>query len=213
MIKIIIVDDHQVFRMALRVALSDCSDLDILGEADSGEALFALLETMPCDLVLLDINLPNMNGVEVARRLRREYPAVKILIISCENTSDIVHSLLDLGVEGFISKQAGSVSEIVQAVRSIIHGCEYYGSDISSLIYQIYVSKKKSAKVTPEFTPREKEIIELCRDGLIAKEIAQKLNICLNTVNNHKQNIFHKLNINNTMEMVQYALKHKIIRL
>jgi DNA-binding NarL/FixJ family response regulator len=213
MIKIILVDDHQVFRMTLKVALSDCPDFSIVGDVGSGATLFTLLKNTPCDILLLDINLPDMNGIEIARRMRQEYPAVKILAISCENDNNTVHSMLDLGIEGFISKQTGSVTEIINAVQSIVDGAEYYGSDISKIIYQIYVAKKGKAEVTPEFTPREKEIIELCCEGLLVKEVANKLNISVNTVRNHKTNIFQKLNINNTIEMMQFALKHGIIRL
>ena len=213
MTKIILIDDHQIFRMTLRIALSDCPDFIIVGEVDSGAALFAMLKTTPCDIVLLDINLPDMNGIEIARLMRTEYPDVKILAISCENDKETVHAMLDIGIEGFISKQAGSVNEIINAVHAIMDGSEYYGRDIAKLIYQIYVAKKGSTEITSEFTSREKEIIELSRDGLLVKEIATKLNVSTNTVRNHKTNIFQKLNINNTLEMVQYALKHKIISL
>ena len=213
MINIILVDDHKLFRMTLKMALSESPDFTISGETDSGTALFAMLKTITCDLVLLDINMPEMSGIEIAHRLRREYPAVKILVISNEDTKDTVSALLEEGVDGFVSKQMGSVDEITHAIHSILDGYEYYGSDISTLIYQIYISKKKNITETPEFSPREKEIIELCSNGFIAKEIADKLNISVNTVHNHKNNIFQKLNINNTMEMVQYALKHKIIRM
>jgi DNA-binding NarL/FixJ family response regulator len=214
MINIIIVDDHQLFRTTLGITLSNYPDFFISADTDSGATLFALLPTTPCDIVLLDINLPYTEvGIGVARNLRQNYPAVKILAISCEGTAETVDSLLQLGIDGFISKQAGKLNEIAQAIRSIMDGYEYFGNDIAKMIHQIYISKKRTSEVTPEFTVREKEIIELCRDGLLGKEIAYKLNICLNTVNNHKKNIFKKLNINNTMEMVQYALKHKIIQL
>ena len=172
-----------------------------------------MLATKSCDLVLLDINLPDMDGVEIARRLRNEYPSVKILTISCLNTEEIVQQLVDIGIEGFISKQEGGVEDIIHAVSAIMDGYEYYGSDISKILFQIYVSKKNTADVTQEFSSREKEIIELCRKGLLAKEIAEKLNISVSTVNNHKSHIFSKLNINSTVEMVQYALDKKIIRI
>jgi len=213
MIKIVIVDDHKLFRLTLRMAIAECYGFSILGDVDSGEALFALLKKYSCDLVLLDINMPEMNGIEIAGRLRREYPNIKILIISCEDDTNTVRSLMELGIKGFVSKQAGGVDEIINAMNTIMDGFEYYGNDISSIIYQIYVAKKNNIVVTPEFTIREKEIIELCGKGLLAKEIAEQLNISVSTVQNHKFNIFRKLNINNTVEMVQYALKHKIIHL
>ncbi|MCL1851166.1 MAG: response regulator transcription factor [Bacteroidetes bacterium] len=213
MVKIIIVDDHRLFRVTMRIALSDCYGLSVVGDADSGEALFALLNKVSCDIIMLDIAMPGMNGVEVTSLLRKLYPDIKILIVSYENDIEIVKSLVELGINGFISKQAGDVDEIVHAVMSIMDGYEYFVEDIATIIYQIYVSKNCGATVSHEFTEREKAIIELCSNGLLAKEIANKLNISVSTVQNHKYNIFRKLNINNTVEMVQYALKNKIIRL
>jgi DNA-binding NarL/FixJ family response regulator len=213
MIKIIIVDDHKLFRMALRMALSECQDFCVSGDVESGADLFTMLETTSCDLVLLDLNLPDMNGVEIARCLRRKRPDIKILVISCENDDETIHSLIALNVEGFISKQAGKVNEIIHAMSSIMDGCEYFGDDILNIMYQIYISKTGTTEVLPELSAREKEIITLCGNGLLAKEIANQLNISVSTVQNHKYNIFRKLNINNTMEMVQYALRCKIIRM
>lgn len=214
MINAILVDDHALFRLGVKSAInSSHSDIHIIGEADSGNALFRLLETTTPDIILLDILLPDTTGVEIARRLREERPTLKILAISAENTSEVVQAMLDIGIEGFISKRQGGVDEIAEAIRTIMNGFEYFGSDISAIIYKIYVSKKRTAEVTPEFTEREKEIIQLCRDGLLGKEIAARLHISPRTVDNHKNNIFKKLGINSTLEMVQYALKNGIIRM
>ena len=210
-IKIIIVDDHKLFRMTMRMSFSGFPEIEVTGEAGTGEAFFDLLPATPCNLVLLDIVLPGMDGVEIARRLRRDYPGVKILAISSEDSGETIKALLDIGINGFISKQAGSVDEIVNAINSIMNGEVYYGNDISLIMYRIISSKINVEKATPEFTPREKEIIELCGEGLIAKEIADRLGICIQTVYNHKNNIFLKLDINNTAEMLIYALKNKII--
>lgn len=214
MINAILVDDHALFRLGVKSAINSIhTDINIIGEADSGSALFRLLETTTPDIILLDILLPDTTGVEIARRLRNERPALKILAISAENTAEVVQAMLDIGIEGFISKRQGGVDEIAEAIRTIMNGFEYFGNDISAIIYKIYVSKKRTAEVTPEFTDREKEIILLCRDGLLGKEIAAHLNISPRTVDNHKNNIFKKLGINSTLEMVQYALKNGIIRM
>ena len=212
-IKIIIVDDHKLFRMTLRNSLSNLTNITISGEADCGAALFELLNKVPCDIVLLDLILPDMKATDIHKRLRSEFPTVKILVISMDNTVETVCGMLKLGIEGFISKQEGGIEEIAQAITSIAAGYEYYGHDISTLMYKIYVSKKDDKKMPyQEFTAREKEILKLCSEGLIAKEIANRLFISVNTVNNHKTNMFRKLGINNVMEMVHYAFKHKIIR-
>jgi DNA-binding NarL/FixJ family response regulator len=124
----------------------------------------------------------------------------------------VLEAMLDVGIDGFISKRQGDADELAEAIRTIMSGLEYFGRDISAIIYDVFVSKKKTTIVTPEFTEREKEIILACRDGLLCKEIAARLGISTHTVNTHKNNIFTKLGINNTMEMVQYALKKGIIR-
>jgi DNA-binding NarL/FixJ family response regulator len=191
----------------------DHSDICVAGEAESAGELFRLLPSRPVDLVLLDINLPDVWGVDVARRLRREYPDIKILAVSAENTSETIQAMIEAGIDGFISKQQSDPDELASAIRTVISGVEYFGRDVASIIYKVYVAKKKTAVVTEEFTAREREIILLCRKGLLCKEIAAQLHISMSTVNNHKQNIFHKLGISNTMEMVQYALKNGIIRI
>jgi DNA-binding NarL/FixJ family response regulator len=214
MIQVIVVDDHPLFRIGLKASFKDSyPDIRVTGEADCGEVLFRLLPTTTADIVLLDINLPDVNGVEIARRLRRDYPAVKILAISAENTAETVKSMLEAGIDGFISKRQGDVDELVEAIRTVTSGWEYFGRDISAIIYDVFVSKKKTTAVTHDFTEREKEIILACRDGLLCKEIAARLGISTHTVNTHKNNIFKKLGINNTMEMVQYALKKGIIKI
>ena len=214
MVQVIIVDDHAFFRKGLKTVFQyEHPDITIAGEAGSGEELFDVLATTPADLVLLDINLPDIWGVDVARRLRNEYPDVKILAISAENDSETVQAMLDAGIDGFISKQRSDADELAEAIRSVMNGVEYFGRDIAAIIYDVFVAKKKTTAITPEFTEREREIILLCRDGLIYKEIADRLGISVHTVNSHKKKIFQKLGINNTMEMVQYALKKGIIRM
>ncbi|MCL1974250.1 MAG: response regulator transcription factor [Bacteroidetes bacterium] len=214
MIQVIVVDDHPLFRegliMTFRFAYPDIS---VSGEADCGKALFELLPSTPADLVLLDFHLPDMDGAEIARRLRATYPALKILAVSAENSAQKVQEMLEAGIDGFISKQQSHSDELAQAIRTVAGGIEYYGRDIASILLGVYVAAKKSAAITPDFTERERQIIRLCRDGLICKEIADRLGISINTVNTHKKSIFQKLGINNTMEMVRYALKNGVIRI
>jgi len=213
-VRVIIVDDHTLFRMGLRTMLqSDDFEIEVVGEAECGEKLFAVLKTTQAELILLDINLPDMPGAEIARRLRSEYPDIKILAISAENSAKTVEDMLDAGINGFISKQKSDAHELSEAIQAVMNGLEYFGKDISTLIYNIYVAKKKTIEITPEFTEREKDIILLCSEGLLYKEIANRLGITFHTVNTHKKNIFLKLGINNTMEMVRYALKTGIIRI
>jgi len=213
MIKVIIVDDQDFFSLGVKTAIENRHpDLCVVGEASSGAELFALLKTVAADILLLDIRLPDMSGVDIARNLKTERPELKILVISSENSTSVVKEMLDIGIDGFISKRNGGVDVYAQAMRSIMQGINYYGKDISEIIYNMYVSIKKTTEITAEFTKQEKRIIELCRDNLSGKQIADRLSISIRTVNNHKNNIFSKLGINTTAEMVRYALKYGIIR-
>jgi len=212
MISAILVDDHELFRLGVRTAMaSRHPDIHIAGEAETGTEFFSLLQKTDADIVLLDVNLPDMSGIDIAHRIRKEKPMMKILIISSENTAATTQALLETGIDGFISKRMGSVDTLADAIRSVMNGLEYFGKDISDIIYRIYVSKKKTTEITSEFTKQEKIIIEYCRKGLQSKQIADLLNISPRTVENHKNNIFNKLGINNTVEMLQYAIKNGII--
>jgi two-component system NarL family response regulator len=164
------VDDHALFRIGMRNTFScEYSDICVAGEASDGKQLFALLPDTPADVVLLDINMPGMDGEETTRRLRSDYPAVKILAVSSNDDSQTIEAMIDAGIDGFVSKQNCESDELAEAIRTVYGGLEYYGSDISSIIFGVYVAKKKTIEPTQEFTDREKEIIIACRDGLIGK--------------------------------------------
>ena len=210
MINVILVEDHALFRLGLMSALKTMRlEVCVVGEAESGKRLFELLQTTNPDIVLLDIMLPDISGVEIAQRMQIEYPDIKILVISAESDQEIIKPLIEAGIKGYISKNQSATQDLMNAIRVINDGLEYFGKDIAQIIYNIYVSKKGSIDI--ELTDREREIIALCRDGIPSKEIAQQLNISPRTVDTHKNNIFKKLGITNTMEMVNYALKHGII--
>ncbi|MDR0830372.1 MAG: response regulator transcription factor [Prevotellaceae bacterium] len=215
MINTIICDDHLLFRLGIKAIIeAKYADIKIVGEADCGAALFDLLKKTAADILLLDVKLPDMSGIEIAKKLKIDFPNLKILTISSENSAETVKQLIDIGVNGFISKRQGSTDDLGAAIRAIVSGEEYFGRDISSVIYDIFVAKRAiCAEKKIEFTDKEREIIAHCQKGLQCKEIADRMNISQNTVNTHKKNIFEKLGINNTMEMVQYALKNKIIEI
>jgi DNA-binding NarL/FixJ family response regulator len=153
-----------------------------------------------------------MSGIEIARRLKNERPEIKILVISAENTTATIEEMVNIGVEGFISKFNSNPDILVHAIRSIMQGVDYFGRDISEIIHRIYIAKKKTTQITSEFSEQEKHIIECCHEGLPAKLIANRLGISVRTVDWHKSNIFRKLGINNSLEMVRYAVKSGIIK-
>ena len=215
MINVIIVDDLDYVIDGIQMSIENRhSDLCVVGTAKSGKEFFELLKTVEADIVLLDIVMPGgMDGIEVARRLKKERPEMKILAFSAESSQKVVKEMLEAGIDGFIGKLTAGTDEFAEAIRSIMQDINYFGRDISHIMFNTYVSKTGTTEITAEFTEQEKRIIELCREKLPAKLIADRLNISTKTVNNHKNNIFKKLGINSTTEMVQYALKMGIIRM
>jgi DNA-binding NarL/FixJ family response regulator len=212
MIKVLLVDDHILFRTGIRTALANaCSDVSIVGEAGSGRETFELMQSTSADIIILDLILPDMPGVDVASQLRKRYPATKILVLSCDTRAHSIQQLVDVGIDGFISKEESDGRLLSEAIHSIMDGSPYYGKDISTIMYYIYVAQKKQNGAYIFFTAREKEIIQLCHQGLMSKEIAERLNISPRTVEAHKNNIFKKLGINNTLELVKYAMENGII--
>jgi len=213
MITAILVEDHEIYRLGLKTAFqNNYPDIEIVAEAETGSEFFSLLKVTSPDIVLLDIKLPDMSGVEIARRLKQEKPEMKILVISTEDAEETIRELVEIGIDGFISKREGGVKAIVEAIHSIMRGLEFFGKDIANILYRVYVAKKRAAEETVVFSEKEKEIVELCSKGLQSKEIADRLNLSSRTIECHKTRIFRKLGINNTVEMVQYALKNGIIR-
>ena len=215
MVNIIIVDDHPMFRMGVRMYIeSKCDDICVVGEAESGEKLLLLPQLATASVVVLDIEMPpGMNGIEVARRLKSTYLHLKILAVSALTSQEVVEAMIDAGVNGFISKSKGDYQTLADAIRTIADGYEYYGVDISKILFNTYIATKKTVKVTSEFTAQERQIIELCGEGLSVRKIAEQLFISRRTVENHKQRIFEKLGIHSTGEMIRYAMVNKIIKI
>jgi two-component system response regulator NreC len=206
---IAILDDHDLIRLGLRSILSQTTH-HISIDVASADALFEQLQGgTPCDLILLDILMPGTNGVEVAQRLRAEYPEIKIIIVSMEAKEYTIIQLMQIGIDGFISKN-GPMEEVCAAINSVEEGVPYYGRDLALLVRDI-VDARLDKKSSALLTKRELEIIEACCNGLLGKEIADKFNISLRAVNSHKTNIFNKLGLSSSVEMVRFAIEHGII--
>jgi len=211
-INTIIVDDHALFRLGLRTAIEKKHpDIVIAAEAQNGAEFLSLLDTTAVDIVILDILLPDIHGVEIARRLKNERPEIKILAVSCDSSTSTVKEMLDIGIEGFISKFDSTMDTFADAIRAIMQGLEYYGTDIFLIMRKIYLAQRKTDLILPEFSNQEKRIIEYCHKGFTGQQIADSLNIAYKTMEWHKSNIFRKLGIHSTAELVQFVVNNGII--
>jgi len=209
-IKTIIVDDHPLVRIGIKMSLCSSDKIEVIGEASSGVELLKLLENCYPDVILLDVIMPEMSGIEATKIIKEKYPNIKILIISAESSEETILSLVGLGIDGFISKQENP-NEIAKAITEISNGENYYGSDISMILNSIKIAKQSCNTI--ELTSRENEIVQLICDGLSAKEIAEQLFITNRTVEIHKENIFKKFGFRNSVELVKFAIKNKIVEI
>jgi DNA-binding NarL/FixJ family response regulator len=208
-LKIAIVDDHPLFMIGTRMAMMPFYDLNIIRTFSSGKQFLESISDFMPDIVLLDIVMPEMNGLQVSERLKSDYPDVKILILSAETEEDTVLKAVEIGVNGFISKSSHP-NEIHNAIETIVDGANYYGCDIALILKEVAANKKVQDDM---FSERELEIIRYCADGMMSKEIAEKLCISSRTVEGHKFNIFRKMGISNTAELIKYSIKNGIVRL
>ena len=206
---IAILDDHELVRVGVATTLRDTPHQITISVASAEDLFAALQRGTPCDILLLDLIMPGTDGAEVAQRLRKEYPEVKIVVLSVDNREYTLIRLLQIGIDGFVSKR-GSLDEVTRAIDAVAQGVPFYGRDIAILIRDITDAKLNKQNIAA-LTKREVEIIRACCDGLLGKEIAEKLHISLRAVNSHKTNIFNKLGLSTSVELVRFALEHGII--
>lgn len=206
--KIVLLEDHPLTRMGVKQALSPM--YQIAFEASTIKEFFCKLKDHATDMVLLDILLPDGSGIEVARSLKAKHPEVKILIFSIETNEDSVRQLLEIGVEGLLSKRATEPT-IVKAVATVLEGEHFYLEDAEKLERNILISK--ASRPATALTDREQEVLRGFCKGMTSFEIADALCISQRTVENHKLHIFRKCGINNTVELMLYALRNGIVSL
>lgn len=205
---IALLEDHPLTRTGAKLALTPLFHVSL--EASTMEEFFAKMQTEQVELVLLDIALPDGSGIEVARRLKQEYPQVRILVFSVDTSQDTVRQLLEIGVDGLLSKKS-SESTIRHAVSTVIDGGHFYLEDEEKLERDVLISQSPKPKVL--LTEREQEVlIGFCK-GMTSYELADALCLSQRTVENHKLRIFRKCGINNTVEMLLYALNNGIVSL
>ena len=204
---IIIVDDHPLFRIGTKMAIQRGSHT-VVGEASNATALRQLLNDTTPDLILLDIILGNgPSGVDIARQLKADKPEIKILVLSIDTSLNTIKELLEIGIDGFVSKNAPD-DEVLQAIDAVSNGQPYFGTDIDRIVQAVMTTQQLKNDL---FSEREQEIIRAICQGGSNKDIAQKTNISLRTVETHKTNIFRKIGITNSVDLVLYAIKNGIV--
>jgi len=216
LIRVIITDDHKIIREGLRTLLERDPALTVVGEAANGLELLELLAGTPADVVLMDINMPEMDGFEATRRVREQYPDIRVIALSMLNNEPVVQKMMAGGAKGYILKTAGR-EELHSAIKLVASGTTYICSDLSLKILNKAMEPdepQKSGPVTDKpLSKREIQILALIAEGFTNAEIADKLFTSKRTVETHRQNIIEKTQTKNTANLIMYAIQHKLLRI
>ena len=207
-IKILLVDDHKIFRDGLRNLINTENDMSVAGEAADGRAALKMTRTLQPDMIIMDITMPDMNGIEATRQVLAESPNIKIIALSMHSDRRYVSGMIDAGASGYLLKDC-DFEELTKAIRHVAANRMYLSPSVTDIVVDIY--KKKSSAVgptsAPGLTPRERELLQLLAEGMKTRQIAAHLNISVKTVETHRRNIMEKLKIDNNAELVKYAIR------
>ena len=211
MIKIVITDDHQLVIDGIKLMLAEADDMVCVGEANGGEQALELLSKTAADVLLLDINMPGMDGLECCRRVKQEFPPVKILMLSMLREGSLVKMLLKEGASGYLLKNAGK-DEVLDAIRKVHAGGRIFSSDLMDIFLEDSSKKSKPpSSPFPIISRREKQVLQLIVEERTTAEIAKELYISFATVETHRRNLLMKLNVRNTAGLVRIALLYDLI--
>lgn len=205
--KIVLADDHEVFRIGLRTLISSDPTLRIVGEAKDGEQILNVLNFIACDLIILDLWMPNLDGFSILEQMNESFPHIKRLILSMDVSPKTIGKALAKGVDGFITKE-DVANNIITAVQTIRENKRYFSEEIQSYILENYDSINRNHDQLSSITDREKEIAGLVASGLTNKEISSQLNISIYTVQFHRSNLMRKLKLKNMADLVKFAVDH-----
>ena len=211
MSKILIVDDHQLVLDGLRLIIESQADLQLVGEAHNGQEAIDFIKENEVDIILMDLNMPVLNGIEASKKIVSIHPESKILILSMLSDTKLVKKLVKEGIKGYMLKNSGQ-DEIVDAIRRIRKGSTYFDPHIVELMMSGQSKTKvKNEGIPPSLSRREKEILQLIINEHTSAEIAEKLFISLGTVESHRRNMISKLGVRNTAGLVRAAYEYDIL--
>jgi DNA-binding NarL/FixJ family response regulator len=216
-IKIILVDDHNIVRDGLKILLMNIPEIEVIGEVATGADLFDLLVCVKPDILLMDISLPKISGIAITEKISKDYPDIKVIMLTANVNDESVFNSFKAGALGYLPKNIDQ-AELVDAIKIVNEGNEYLAKSISNAVLRNYFDKAKAGstkhlKNEQELTKREVEVIILFAEGLSYKEIADRLNISVRTVESHKNNIFEKLELTSIADLVKYAIRHGLTSL
>lgn len=209
-IRVLIVDDHEIFRNGLKMVLGKLNYVELAGEAKNGREFIEMLDETQPDIVLLDIEMPVLNGIDAAKIALEKNNKLRIIALTMFGDDDYIQSMLDAGAKGFLMKNINKET-LDKAIQTVFNGGNYYSEELFEFFTRQFTKDKTTEHASIEFTRREKEILQLLCEGLSNKEIADALFISERTVLGHKTNLLTKTNTKNSLSLMAYAIKNKLV--
>jgi len=210
MIRIVIADDHQIIIDGLKSLLAQESTMQIVGEAKNGAALVQTGLMLYPDLILMDIGMPILDGIEASRLIKKEHPTIKILVLTTYADQKSIKEMLKIGVDGYLLKDAGK-EQFIEAIHTLMDGNTYFDPRVTAVVMNSLQPQKKMENTLTPLTTREKEIVKLIAEGKSTAEIANLVHLSLLTVETHRKNIYTKLGMNKIASLVRYAIEEGLL--
>lgn len=213
-IHLLLVDDHEVVRRGLRMLLENEDDLDIVGEASTGEDAMEMVETLKPDVVIMDITLPDISGIDATRRIKEKNPAVAVVALTIHEDQQYFFEMLQAGASGYVPKRAAP-NDLITAIRATHRGEMYIYPSLAKLLVGDFLSRSSedgAKEAMNGLTPREQEVLFLLADGKTNDAIAEFLSISVHTVARHRENLMDKLGLHSRSELVKYAIRKGLIK-
>lgn len=212
-IRILLADDHQLMRSGLRLLIEQQADLTVVGEAADGREAVALAKSLRPDVAVMDISMPNLNGIEAAHQITQSHAELAVIVLSMHPDESYVLRALKAGAKGYLLKDSAE-SDLITAVRAVARGKSFFSPAVSKVLLDDYIRKLKRSGAEDAYdllTPREREVLQLVAEGKSNKEVANVLNLSVYTVETHRSNIMQKLNLKGVPELTLYAVRKGII--
>lgn len=213
-VRIILADDHKIVRDGLRTLIEKEKDMEVIAEAEDGRTAVKLAKKLSPDLVIMDITMPDMNGVDATREIVHTVPGVKVIALSMHSDRQFVTGMLEAGASGYLLKDC-AFDELARAVRAVVANQTYLSPRIADIIIDRYVRKSfgTDSSAFSVLTQREREVLQLLSEGMTTKEMAFHLSVSVKTIETHRRNIMDKLNIHSITDLVKYAIREGLTTL